>query len=292
LAYVISLLRVLRTQDVVHVFSASYWSFLLAPAPAVFISRLFRKRVLVNYRSGEALDHLSRSRFAVRVLRRADTIVVPSAYLVGVFARFELTAVAIPNFVEVDRIPFRIRRELRPVFLANRNFASHYNVGCVLRAFALIQQAIPQARLIVAGDGEQRVALHELARALGLDGVDFVGQIPPDAMVALYDQADVYLNAPDIDNMPTSIIEAFAAGIPVVTTRAGGIPFIVSHEVNGLIVDCNDHLAMARSALRLIHNPELTSELTLRARSDVLECYTWRAVHRLWRAAYGVLEEV
>lgn len=291
LVYIASLLRQLRNQDVIHVFSASYWSFLLAPAPAVLIGRAYGKRVLLNYRSGEALDHLSTwPRSSLPVLRRADAIIVPSGYLVDVFALFKLHAQAIANFVEVDRIPHRIRRELRPIFLANRNFAPLYNVGCVLRAFAVIQQAIPEARLIVAGDGEQRAELHELYRTLGLHAVDFVGQVSPASMASLYDEADVYLNAPNIDNMPTSIIEAFAAGMPVVTTRAGGIPYIVSNEVTGLLVDPNDHVAMANAALRLLGSPGLAEKLTGQARAEVLERYTWPAVHRLWRRAYGLEE--
>src|SRR3954468_20409395 len=79
------LLRVHR-YDVIHAFSASYSSYLLAPLPAMIAARLFWKRVVLNYRSGEALDHLARSPFAVRSMRLAHAIVVPSGYLVEVFA--------------------------------------------------------------------------------------------------------------------------------------------------------------------------------------------------------------
>ncbi len=288
LAYVALLFRRLPRQDVVHVFSASYWSFLLAPTPAVLIARLYGKRVILNYRSGEALDHLRTwSRTALPVLRMADSIVVPSGYLVDVFSKFGLRAESIGNFVDVDRIPYRARRALRPIFLANRNFAAHYNVGCVLRAFAVIQREVPDAQLIVAGDGDQRAELHALATQLGLRNVEFLGQVPPTAMPALYDRADVYLNTPNIDNMPNSIIESFAAGLPVVTTRAGGIPYIVTHDESGLMVDCDDHEGVATNALRLLRDPSLVQRLTDRGREEVLRRYTWPAVHQAWRAVYG-----
>src|SRR5690606_5418823 len=120
--YLATLLLRLPRIDVAHIFSASYFSFLLAPAPALLIARLFGKKTLLNYRSGEAEDHLSRwRRTALPVLRRADRIVVPSGYLVDVFARFGLEAEAIPNFVDFDLFRFRERDPLRPVFLANRN---------------------------------------------------------------------------------------------------------------------------------------------------------------------------
>jgi glycosyltransferase involved in cell wall biosynthesis len=290
-AYVASLLRQLLDQDVIHVFSASYWSFILAPGPAVLIGHAYGKRVLLNYHSGEAFDHLNNwQRSTKAVLARASAIIVPSQYLVDVFQRFGFRAGAIPNFVSVDQIPYRARSELRPVFLANRNFASHYNVGCVLRAFALIQGAVPEARLIVAGDGEQRAELHALAAYLGLRAVEFVGQVSPGSMAGLYDRADVYLNASNVDNMPMSIIEAFAAGMPIVTTCAGGIPNIVSHGLNGLMVDLNDHSAMAGAALQLLGSPRLVDEITQRARREVLDRYTWAAVHCLWRRMYGAEE--
>src|SRR5207249_3914971 len=139
------------------------------------------------YRSGAAFDHLAKwPHTSIPVLKRASLIVVPSGFLVGVFARFGLRAESVFNFVEVDRIPYRVRRNLRPHFLANRNFAAHYNVGCVLRAFARIQATVPDARLTVAGDGAQRTELHALARELGLRNVDFLGQVPPQRMPALY----------------------------------------------------------------------------------------------------------
>jgi L-malate glycosyltransferase len=288
-AYVALLLKQLRHQDVVHVFSASYWSFLLAPTPAVLIGKWYGKRVIINYRSGEAADHLARwRRSAVPVLRRADVIAVPSGYLVDVFARFGLTARSIFNFVDIERIPYRERPKLRPVFLANRNFAPHYNVACVLRAFQVIQQRIPNARLVVAGDGEQREMLHALARELELRNVDFTGQVSPERMSAMYDEADLYLNAPIIDNMPNSVIEAFAAGLSVVTTNAGGIPYIVTHGVTGLLAESNDHAALATQALRLLDEPALAHQLSINAHKELLQKYTWPAVHEAWREVYGI----
>jgi glycosyltransferase involved in cell wall biosynthesis len=287
IAYVALLLKRLRNVDVVHVFSASYWSFLLAPTPAVLIGGLYGKRVIVNYRSGEAEDHLTRWPSALRVLRRADAIVVPSGYLVDVFAKFGLKATSIFNFVDTDRISYRERRELRPRFLSNRNFAPHYNVSCVLRALQLIQREVPDAQIIIAGDGEERALLHDLARQLKLRNVKFVGQVSPAEMAHLYDESDIYLNSPNIDNMPNSLIEAFAAGLPVVTTSAGGIPYIVTHGKTGLMSAPDDHEALARNALTMLTEPGLAQRLADRARQELQSRYTWPAVHERWREAYG-----
>jgi glycosyltransferase involved in cell wall biosynthesis len=292
IAYFASLLREVPRWDVIHAFSASYTSFLLAPLPAMIAAKLYGKRVVLNYRSGEAEDHLARSRrVAVRAMRRlADAIAVPSGYLVTVFARFGLRARSIFNFVDLDRIPFRERSSPpRPHFLSNRNLEPLYNVACVLRAFARVQREVPEARLTVAGFGSQERALHALAGELGLRNVEFTGRVAPDRMPALYDAADVYLNAPDIDNMPNSVIEAYAAGLPVVTSDAGGIPYIVRDGETGLMVPRGDDAALAGAALRVLREPGLARRLATQAREECVSRYTWAAVRHEWAELYAGL---
>jgi glycosyltransferase involved in cell wall biosynthesis len=221
-------------------------------------------------------------------LRRVDEIVVPSGYLVDVFARFGLRARAIFNIVETARFRFRTRRPLRPVFLSNRNLEPMYNVGCVLRAFALVQARHPQAQLTIAGDGSERTRLEQLARELKLQHVNFIGRVAPERMPELLDAADIYLNASEIDNMPGSIIEAYAAGLPVVTTDAGGIPYIVTHEETGLLVPCGDAESLAAGALRLLTDEEFAARLIERARR-ACEQYSWPAVRGEWLKLYHEL---
>jgi glycosyltransferase involved in cell wall biosynthesis len=178
---------------------------------------------------------------------------------------------------------------LRPVFLANRNLEPMYDVGCVLRAFALVQARHPHARLVVAGDGSRRGELEALAASLGLRDVSFVGRIDPARMNALYDEADVYLNASEIDNAPASILEAFASGVPVVTTNAGGIPYLVEHERTGMMVERGDHAGLAAAALRLLDEPALAAALIARAGEECRARYHWAAVRDQWLDLYRSL---
>ena len=108
-------------------------------------------------------------------------------------------------------------------------------------------------------------------------------------MLALYDRADVYLNAPDIDNMPNSIIEAYAAGLPVVTTDAGGIPYIVAHGRTGLMVPRGDAEGLAAAAIRVLEEPGLAATLTANARAECLAKYVWPAVRGEWERLYSAL---
>lgn len=289
IAYVASLLARVHRFDVVHIFSASYFSFVLAPTPAVLVSKLYGRKTLLNYRSGEAEDHLRRwRRTAIPTVRLFDRVAVPSGYLVDVFGRFGLSATSVFNFVDGARFRFRERKPLRPVFLSNRNLEPLYNVGCVLRAFALIQRRHGDARLTVAGDGSQRAALERLARELNLKNVEFVGRVPPERMPGLYEAADIYLNAPDIDNMPGSVIEAFASGTPVVTTDAGGIPYIVADGETGFVVPRGDAEALAERACLLLADDALAQTLIERARREC-EKYSWESVRGEWLALYREL---
>ena len=291
LYYIMLLLWRVRKYDIIHVFCASYYSYSLSVIPALLISRLYSKKSIVNYRSGEAEDHLENWRTAVATLRWADEIVVPSGYLVDVFARFGLRAKAIHNIVELDRFTFRERHPLRPVFLTSRLLEPLYNVQCVLRAFAIIQERYPDARLTIAADGFLRSELEALARDLKLRNAQFIGSVNFDDMPALYDAADIYFSATSIDNMPSSLTESMASGLNVVTTDGGGsIPYIMTNEVSGLIVDRNDHKALAAAAIRLLNDNEFALQLVRNAHESSKK-FTWPHIRNEWMSLYRELAE-
>jgi glycosyltransferase involved in cell wall biosynthesis len=286
LAYWTMLLVRIRRYDVLHIFSASYYSYLLSAAPPIVLGKLLGKKTLLNYRSGEAEDHLRHWRLTgIPIIRLADMVVVPSGYLVDIFATFGIQARPIVNTVEFDRFVFRDRRPMKPIFLTTRLLEPLYNVGCVLRAFALIQQRYPKAQLIVAGTGRMQNELEQLARDLNLRNTEFVGGVPFEHMPVLHNSAYVYLNSPNLDNMPASLIECFACGLPVVTTDAGGIPYIVTHERTGLLVPRNDYEAMATAAIRLLDEEDLAATIAQQAR---VECgqYSWERVREAWLELY------
>ena len=272
--------------DVIHIFSASYLSFLLAPAPAITVARLFGKKIVLNYHSGEAEDHLRRwPKTSIPMLKKADEIVVPSEYLVRTFAKFDLPAKAIFNVIDFDQLTFRPRRNLQPKFLSNRNFEAHYGVDVVLRAFQIIQQRFPDASLKVAGDGPCRAELLRLASELTLNNVEFVGMVERPRMAELYNEADCFLNGSRIDNQPLSILESFASGLPVVTTNAGGIPDMVTDGVTGVVVEMDDYQALARGAIDLLEQPELVERIVTEGQQEC-QRYTWEAVRSQWLDVY------
>jgi glycosyltransferase involved in cell wall biosynthesis len=287
LIYVAGLLRRVPRADVVHVFSSAGSSFAITPTPAILIARLLRRRVVLHYHSGEVRSHLREWRTAVPTLRLVGAIVSPSAYVAGTFERYGLRVRVIPNVLEPDAFEFRERSPLRPLLLSNRQLAPYCGVDGVLRAFALVRERAPGARLIVAADGPERASLERLARELELDEVEFTGWIAPEQVAGLYARADVMVNTSDErDNVPMSILEAFAAGLPVVSTAVAGIPELVTDGETGLLAPPGDHRAVAEAVLRLLDDPDLAVRLA-RAARESLARYRWEAVREPWLALYG-----
>jgi glycosyltransferase involved in cell wall biosynthesis len=268
LIYVLQVIRSSFDRDVLHLFTAGFWSFYLTSIPALSVAKVRRKPCILHYHDGRASDHIARFPNATRWIKRANLVVVPSDFLVDVFAKIGIRSLPISNTISIGQFRFRERRQPRPVFLHNRGLETHYNVACCLRAFSLIQEHHPEAKLFIAHDGPDRGNLERLSRKLDLKHVFFLGAVSQDQMQELYDTADIYLMSPNIDNMPLSVLECFAAGLPVVSTNAGGIPRIVENNRTGLLVPSNDHGAMAEASLRLLREEGLASRLTGNAREE------------------------
>ncbi len=283
--YFLHLWRGLRDVDVAHIFSASYWSFLLAPAPAWLFARLRGKKTLVHYHSGEARDHLQRFRSGPFVLSRADEIVVPSGYLVDVFQEFGLQAVAVPNLVDLSQFRYRRRDPLRPHLVCTRGFFPYYSVDVVVRAFAEVRKAYPAARLDLVGGGPLEAEIRKLAEDLKLGGINFTGVASRGEIGKYYDQADIFVNASWLDNMPVSIIEAFGAGTPVVTTSPECIPYLVEHERTGLLSPVGDEKALAANVIRVLRDPGLAHRLAENAHHEAQK-YIWDVVRQQWLNVY------
>lgn len=286
--YAWKLWKDLRTVEVAHIFSASYSSFLLAPLPAWLIAKAHGKKVLLNYHSGEAQDHLRRSRVARRVLKRVDKIVVPSGFLKDVFREFELRTTAVPNIVDLGKFHFRRRAPVRPHLVCTRGFHPYYGIDVLVKAFAEVQKAHPDAQLDLVGGGPTERSIRNLVGQLNLRNVSFVGVASREEIGRLYDHADIFVSASNIDNMPVSVLEAFAAGTPVITTDAGGIKYLVAHERTGLLSAPGDPIALAKNILRVLQDAELAQRLASNAFEESHR-YLWPAVRNEWLKVYSDL---
>lgn len=289
--YVASLLFKVWRYDVIHIFSASYFSFILAPTPALLIATLYRKKRILNYRSGEAEDHFNRSgRNIFWIIRLADKIIVPSGYLVDVFGKFGFRAESIFNISDFGAFQYRERKVVTPHILVARNLEPLYDIETSIRAYAIVKSEYKAATLTITGYGSDERRLKSLVRDLDIRDVTFTGRVERAEMPGLFQQADILLNSSVIDNMPVAIIEAFYAGLPVVTTDAGGIPYIVRDRERGLLAPKGDVNALAAVLGEAIDNADLRQKIIDGGRAFAQEC-SWQRVKWQWARAYRELAD-
>jgi glycosyltransferase involved in cell wall biosynthesis len=274
--------------DVAHVMANSGWSWHLFAAPAVWLARARRVPVVVNYRGGEAEPFLMRAGSTVaRTMSRVSTLVVPSGFLAEVFRRFGMENQIVPNIIDRQRFcpSSAVRARGQHVVIA-RNLEPIYGIDVALRAFAQVRTTLPAARLSIAGSGPQAAELESLARSLGVhDSVTFTGRLDRDAMAELYRSADLTINPSHVDNMPNSVLESMACGVPVVSTRVGGVPFIVEDGVTALLVPPGDDTAMAAAMIRVLTDASLSAALSVAGDREVGR-YEWPLVREQWLSVY------
>ncbi|SFW29884.1 glycosyltransferase family 4 protein [Nitrosovibrio sp. Nv17] len=281
-----------------HVMANSGWSWHLFAAPAIWIAWIRQIPVIVNYRGGEADVFFERSfAWIGPSLRRASAIVVPSAFLEEVFGKWGFPVHVVPNIIDLDRFPGGVGRPMplkaaAPHLVVSRNLEPIYDNATALRAFDRIRRVFPAATLTIAGTGPQHRFLAGLAAELGVvDAVTFTGRVDNAGMAEIYRRADIMINPSLADNMPISILEALASGVPVVSTDVGGVPHLVTHGETALLVPAGDHSAMADAVLALLGDPGRAERIRA-AGLVAVRRYAWPQVRpRLLEVYAGALEQ-
>ncbi len=288
-AYKFALFKQFKNADVVHIMANSGWSWHLFAAPAILIGRLLGKPIVLNYRGGYAQSFFQSSWFWVNLtLKRVQTIVVPSVFLQQVFSDFGKEAQVVANVLDQNLffVSSQQGKHEIPHLIVTRNLEAIYDVATAIKAFALVKKQFPQALLSIAGTGPELNALKQQVASFQLDdSVTFTGRLSPEEMAKLYQQASVMLNTSTVDNTPNSIIEALACGIPVVTTNAGGIPKLVTHNHDALLIDIGDDKKMASEVITLLSDASLKNTLINNGLKTITKFY-WPNVWLKLKACY------
>ena len=294
--YLFQLWRCAGRVDLFHVMANSGWAWHLFAAPAVWVAHLRGTPAVVNYRGGGAEEFLAKqARWVKPTLARSASLVVPSGFLQAVFAAHGVTAEIVPNIIDLTR--FRpVRTKIPgPHVIVTRNLEEIYDIPTAIQAFAQIRARHETARLTIAGSGPCRASLEALCNEKRIvEAVRFTGQLDNERVADLYQDADLLLNPSRVDNMPISLLEAMASGVPVVSTNVGGIPYMAQHGVSALLVPPQDPEALAQEALRVIEDPALAERLR-QAGLEAAQAYSWDRVRpRLlahYRARLGFEEQ-
>jgi glycosyltransferase involved in cell wall biosynthesis len=283
--------------ELFHVMANSGWSWHLFAAPAIWIGWWRGIPVVLNYRGGEIEEFFQKSFHWVRPsLDRVAAVIVPSGYTADVFRRRGYDVRLVKNIIDTGQFTRSERlcpprAAQGPHLLVTRNLEPIYDIGTALHVLQRLVRIHPEARLTVCGSGPDMPALVELARELGIsEAVTFTGNLDNNDIAPLYRSADIMLNTSLADNMPVSVLEALASGVPVVSTNVGGVPYLVEHGKTALLAEPRDHEAMAEAVLSLLGNPEMARTLVTNGLTEIRN-YTWSRVRQDLLSVYASVVE-
>jgi glycosyltransferase involved in cell wall biosynthesis len=262
-------------------------AFRWAELACALLQRLDKPYVLTLH--GGALPRFGRwyPRRVDRLLNSARVVTTPSPYLQREMAGFRSDLLLLPNARDLTCFRPRVLRKAAPRLVWLRRFVEIYNPAMAVQVLALLVQRYPEATLTMVGpdggDGTLR-ATQRLAQELGVaDRVQFPGAASRSEVPAHLEAGDIFLNTTNVDNTPLSVLEAMAAGMCVVSTNVGGLPDMLRHEGDALLVPPENPEAMAGAVERILQEPSLAERLSGAARSTVSH-YDWETVLPLWEA--------
>ena len=265
-----------------HVMANSGWSWHLFTVPAVWIGAMRGVPVIVNYRGGEAEAFFRTSfRWVRPTLKRAAAIIVPSSFLAEVFRSRRIDVQIIPNIIDIQKFKAsKNKPQEKQHILITRNLEPIYDIGTALRAFRRVSALFPGARLTVCGSGPELGRLEAMCDELDIStAVVFTGTVDNNRMAELYQSSSAMINPSLVDNMPISVLEALASGVPVVSTNVGGIPHLVKQGDTALLVAPGDDEGMADAVISILRDRGLAEHL-VREGLDEVQQYTWPMVRR------------
>ena len=287
--FLFSVWKLVKTVDVIHLMANSGWSWQLFSAPVLWLAYFKKTPVIVNYRGGYAKNYFEKSfRWVQPSLKKATKVVVPSGFLEKVFADFGVKTEVIPNIINLEKFKSRNKTSKPGQFslVITRNLESIYGIETAINAVSLARKRIPGVHLSIAGSGPQKQLLEALVAKLCIsENITFVGRLGVEQIIDLYQAADAMINPTTVDNMPNSVLEAMACGVPVVTTGVGGIPYIVQHDHTAVIFAAGDAKELAEQIERLYESPQIRSKL-IQNGLDEIKKYAWPNVKNQWLDIY------
>ncbi|MEA2626718.1 MAG: hypothetical protein QOD06_2763 [Candidatus Binatota bacterium] len=254
----------------------------------IVYGRAFRRRVVGVLRGGWIPDFVRRWPASSRtILGLADVLVAPHRFLYeGVRALGIRVDRIIPNAIDLSQYRYRPPSPIRRRFLYLRGEHPIYNPELTLRAFARVQQQQPDTELTMAGKPYAGVQLADLARQLGLRNVTFLGLVPKEDIPRLAATHDIYVQSNRVENMPVTVLEMWASGVPVIATNVGGTPHLIRDRMDGLLV-AEDEGRFAAACLDLLGDGVLAERLS-RSGYERAQDYSWDRVAPQWVDVLGL----
>ncbi|PWG04289.1 glycosyl transferase family 1 [Polaribacter aquimarinus] len=247
------------------------------------LARFFNLKYIPILHGGNLPNRLENNKFLSNLIFKYSYInVAPSNYLKFIFEKHRFKTLNIPNTISIEKYPFKKREFYKPRLLWVRSFKSIYNPILALKVLILLKKEYPKATLCMVGpflDTSYKESINYLKNNNLENSVEFTNVITKEEWHKKSESYDIFINTTNIDNTPVSVIEAMALGLPVVSTNVGGIPFLIKHKIDGMLVEKNNVIEM-KNAITSILNNEYPN-IAISARKKVEE-YDWSVVRNKW----------
>lgn len=288
--------RLLATRPIglVHCHAAMRGSFWRKNLFAIIARRLGHPVILHLHGSEMRSFYASQPPILKRVIRhlleRASRVIVLSEswreFVSSIAPNAQI--VVVPNYVRVPALPSPgVRREQQVAFLGL--VGDRKGVFDLIPAFASLANRHPAARLTIAGNGEVERAARAVS-ALGIGGqITLPGWTDGAARARLLEESSIYVLPSYNEGLPMSVLEAMAAGLATVTSRAGGLPELIRDGVDGLLIDAGDQQGISAALDRLLTDSALRERLMRAGRARVEQSYSDRVVLPMLDAIYDEL---
>ena len=278
---------VLRNQDASYILidtystKAFYYAWIIG-----WLSNLLDVPYIAILHGGNLASRLDRSpRLCRQLFGRSFRNVAPSRFLQSIFKDRGFNVDVIPNPIQIDDYKFSRRVQVKPRLLYVRSFDRTYNPALAVRVLAELAIVDQSAALCMVGPDKDgtREEVEALAVELGVyDRIRFTGKLAPSVWRGLSEDYDIFINTTNVDNTPLSVVEAMALGLPVVSTSAGGLPYLITNGEDGFLVD-RDSVGQFMECIKcLIEDPDLVAEMTWKGRNTA-QRFSSESVLEEWR---------
>lgn len=222
-----------------------------------------------------------------RLLKSAATVTAPSHFLFEQMAPYGSDVQLLPNPLHLDQYVFHLRKQSMPRLIWLRSFHEVYNPTMAPHVVAHLKPLFPDIRLVMVGPDKGDGSFQQtqnVTRQLGLEThITFPGGIPHDDVSRWLQTGDILINTTNVDNTPVSVLEAMACGLCIVSTNVGGLPYLLEHEHDALLVPPRNPEAMAVAIQRVLQEPGLSQKLSTNARHKA-ERFGWKEILPQWEA--------
>ena len=279
-----TLIKHKKETDLILVDTYSTWNFYYAFMTAFVAQRLQIPYVPILH-GGNLPARLQKSpKLSNYIFNNSLRNITPSLYLQEYFTKADYDTQYIPNNIILEEYPHQSRQNISPKLLYVRSFAEVYNTKMAINVVKNLLKKYPDTHLCMVGpdrDGSLPKT-QAYAKELGIEKhVTFTGGLSKTEWIKLSKTYDIFINTTNSDNLPVSIVEAMALGFPIVSTNAGGLPYLIENEVDGILVEKNDDIAMSQAIERLLQTPKLCEKLSQNGRKKA-QSYDWNTIKNKW----------